>query len=160
MKEKSSHQLLEHIVTLKHSALFSAVATRELEDVASVAEELYYKRGERIVTEGEVGDSLYLIKQGKVVISKRVSADSSATLAELGAGECFGEMSAIDEEVRSASVLADGDCTLLRISKEALIEVVLNAPHLGVELLKIFVKRLRAANQRIQSLSNGKGPSS
>ncbi|MBN2035164.1 MAG: cyclic nucleotide-binding domain-containing protein [Chitinispirillaceae bacterium] len=160
MTDKSPHQLLEHIVTLKRSSLFSAVATRELEAVAAVAEELCFERDERIVTEGDVGDSLYLIKQGRVVISKRVTENSFATLAELGAGECFGEMSAIDEEVRSASVMAAGDCTLLRISKEALIEVVLNAPLLGVELLKIFVKRLRAANQRIQSLSGGKEKSS
>ena len=46
--------------------------------------------------------------------------------------------------------------TLLRISKDALIDVVMNAPHLGIELLKIFVKRLRSANERIMALSSGR----
>lgn len=151
--EKSPHVLLENILTLKHSPMFSSVTTRELEAVAMVAEEVQYGPGETIVREGEVGDSMFLIKKGVVHISKRVSAGAMAKLAELSAGECFGEMSVIDEEVRSASVIAQEPCSLLRISKEALLDVVLGAPLLGVELLKIFVKRVRLANQRIQELS-------
>jgi CRP-like cAMP-binding protein len=157
MEETSPHLLLENIVALKRSLLFSTVATRELEAVAMVAEELRFGRGERIVGEGDVGDSLYLIKQGRVAVFKRVSANSSAKLAELTVDECFGEMSVIDEEVRSASVEALESCTLLRISKDALFDVVLGAPHLGIELLKMFVKRLRAANERILSLLSVKG---
>lgn len=151
--EKSPLVLLENILTLKHSSLFSAVTTRELEVVAMVAEEVRYGPGEIIVREGEVGDSMFLIKKGAVRISKVVSAGGTAKLAELSAGECFGEMSVIDEEVRSASVVAVSECSLLRISKEALLDVVLDAPLLGVELLKIFVKRVRKANQRIQELT-------
>lgn len=154
--EKSPHTLLENILTLKHSPLFSTVTTRELEAVAMVAEEIMFEGGEVVVKEGEVGDSMFLIKQGAVCISKQVTAGSAAKLAVLSAGECFGEMSVIDEEVRSASVVAEGRCSLLRISKEALLDVILDAPHLGVELLKIFVKRVRAANQRIQELSIAK----
>ncbi|MBN1130003.1 MAG: cyclic nucleotide-binding domain-containing protein [Chitinispirillaceae bacterium] len=156
MKEKSSHFILETIVALKRSTLFGAIATRELEAVAVVAEELTFRRDENIVREGDVGDSLYLIKQGRVAIAKRTPSGGFARLAELGAGDCFGEMSVIDEEVRSASVEALEPCTLLRISKDALIDVVMSAPHLGVELLKIFVKRLRAANERIMSLLPGR----
>lgn len=151
--EKSPHALLENILTLKHSPLFSSVTTRELEAVAMVAEEVLYRPGETVVREGEVGDSMFLIKQGTVRISKRVGGGATANLAELAAGECFGEMAVIDEEVRSASVVAQTACSLLRISKDALLDVVLDAPLLGVELLKIFVKRVRLANQRIQELS-------
>jgi CRP-like cAMP-binding protein len=154
--EKSPHTLLENILTLKHSPLFSTVTTRELEAVAMVAEEVLFEGGEVVVKEGEVGDSMFLIKQGTVCISKSVAAGSAARLAVLSAGECFGEMAVIDEEVRSASVVAESRCSLLRISKDALLDVILDAPHLGVELLKIFVKRVRAANQRIQELSQAK----
>lgn len=151
--EKSPQAILENILALKHSPLFSAVATRELEAVAMVAEEVLYGPGEAVVKEGEVGDSMFLIKQGLVRISKRINADSTANLAELSAGECFGEMSVIDEEVRSASVVAQTPCSLLRIGKDALLDVVLDAPHLGIELLKIFVKRVRLADKRIQELT-------
>jgi CRP-like cAMP-binding protein len=156
-REISPHLLLENIVSLKSSQLFSAVPTRELEAVAMVAEELRFEKGECIVKEGDVGDSLYLIKQGRVAICKKNAAGGPTKLAELGLDECFGEMSAIDEEVRSASVEAIAPCTLLRISKDALIDVVMNAPLLGIELLKIFVKRLRAANERFMALSTAKG---
>jgi CRP/FNR family cyclic AMP-dependent transcriptional regulator len=156
-REISSHLLLENIVSLKRSQLFGTVPTRELEAVALVAEELRFGRGECIVKEGDVGDSLYLIKQGKVAILKKNAAGGPTKLAELGLDECFGEMSVIDEEVRSASVEAIAPCTILRISKDALIDVVMNAPPLGIELLKIFVKRLRTANERIMALSSIKG---
>jgi CRP/FNR family cyclic AMP-dependent transcriptional regulator len=148
--------ILEDILTLKHSSLFASVPTRELEAVALVTEEQTFGAGETIVREGDVGDSLYLIKKGVVVIKKRINAAESATLAELGSGECFGEMSVIDEEVRSASVLAKERCMLLRISKEALLEVIIVSPDLGVELLRIFVKRLRAANERIQMMARAR----
>jgi CRP/FNR family transcriptional regulator, cyclic AMP receptor protein len=154
--EKSPRELLENILALKHSVLFSAVDTRELEAVAMVAAEVRCGAGEAVVTEGEVGDSMFLIKQGRVSIVKRTGAGKTAKLAELTAGECFGEMSVIDEEVRSASVVALAPCSLLRIGKDALLDVVLGAPLLGVELLKIFVKRVRAADQRIQELSKEK----
>jgi CRP/FNR family cyclic AMP-dependent transcriptional regulator len=155
-QEISPHLLLENILSLKRSQLFSAVPTRELEAVATVAEELRFDRGECIVKEGDIGDSLYLIKQGGVAILKKNAAGGPTILAELGRDECFGEMAVIDEEVRSASVEATVSCTLLRISKDALIDVVMNAPHLGIELLKIFVKRLRSANERIMALSSGR----
>jgi CRP-like cAMP-binding protein len=156
-RNMSSHRLLETIVALKRSALFCTVPARELEAVAGVAEELRFEKGETIVREGDVGDSLYLIKQGAVAIYKRTDSGGPAKLAELGENECFGEMSVIDEEVRSASVEATVPCTLLRMSKEALMNVVMESPHLGVELLKIFVKRLRAANERIMSMTLDKG---
>jgi len=156
MEEQSPYTLLENLVSLKRSSLFSAVPTRDLEAVAAVAEELRFEPDECIVREGDVGDSLYLIKEGSVVISKQVSATASAKLAVLHSGECFGEMSAIDEEVRSASVVAHERCSLLRISKEALLDVVLSSPRLGVELLKIFVKRLRASNEKVQKMTKEK----
>ncbi|MCU0608212.1 MAG: cyclic nucleotide-binding domain-containing protein [Chitinispirillaceae bacterium] len=156
MEEQSPYTLLENLVSLKRSALFSGVPTRELEAVAAVVEELRFEPGECIVREGDVGDSLYLIREGSVSITKRISATASTTLAELSCGDCFGEMSAIDEEVRSASVSAKVRCTLLRISKEALLDVILSSPRLGVELLKIFVTRLRAANGKIQKMTQEK----
>ena len=159
-REISPHLLCENIVSLKRSPLFSTVPTRELEAVATVAEELRFGKGENIVKEGDIGDSLYLIKQGAVAILKKNTAAAPTKLAELGRDDCFGEMAVIDEEVRSASVEATAPCTLLRISKDALIDVIMNAPYLGIELLKIFVKRLRAANERIMALSSDKGKQS
>lgn len=153
MDIRSSYAILEKILVLKKSALFSSVATSELRSVAEVAEELHFRPGERIVNENEIGDALFLIKEGNVRISRNVSAERSVDLASLDAGECFGEMAAIDEEVRSATVTANQECTVLKISKDDLHDVLRECPQIGIELLKIFVKRLRQANGRIESLS-------
>jgi len=154
--EKSPQTLLENILALKNSPLFGRVPARDLEAVAVVADEVFAGPGETIVREGDVGDSMFLIKRGTVRVTKKINAGKTATLAEMKPGDCFGEMSAIDEEVRSASVIAQTEVALLRISKDALLDVILEAPHLGVELLKIFVSRLRAANGRFLKLSQAK----
>jgi len=149
-----TYLLLENIVVLKKSPLFSAVNTSDLRTVASIIDELAFRKGEFIVRENDVGDSLYLIKSGKVTILKKTGQNADVELAVLNEGECFGEMAVVDEEVRSASVCARENCTLLRLNREDLNDVIMNSPSIGVELLKIFVKRLRIANARIEALSH------
>ena len=153
MKIEAAYTLLEKILVLKKSALFSSVTTSELRAVANVAEELYFKSGERIVNEEEIGDALYLIKKGAVRVTKKNNAGHNIDLASMETGECFGEMAAIDEEVRSATVIASRECTVLRICKNDLHDVLREYPQIGIELLKIFVKRLRFANKKIEEIS-------
>ena len=154
MDIKTSYELLEKILVLKRSALFASVTTSELRAVAAVAEELHYRPGETIVKENEIGDALFLIRSGAVGISKNVEGGRSVDLATMDAGECFGEMAAIDEEVRSATVSARQECAVLKISKDDLHDVLRESPQIGIELLRIFVKRLRNANLRIETLSH------
>jgi CRP/FNR family cyclic AMP-dependent transcriptional regulator len=153
MDIKTSYALLEKILVLKRSPLFASVSTSELRTVAAVAEELDYKPGEVIVRENEIGDALFLIRNGSVTISKSAADGRMVDLATMETGECFGEMAAIDEEVRSATVSARQECAVLRISKDNLHDVLNESPQIGIELLRIFVKRLRNANRRIESLS-------
>ena len=153
MNIQASYAQLEKILVLKKSALFASVSTSELRAVAAVAEELHFRQGEPIVKEKDIGDALYLIKSGSVRISKRIGTERSVDLASLEAGECFGEMAAIDEEVRSATVAAQHDCIVLRICKDNLHDVLRESPQIGIELLRIFVKRLRNANMKIEQLS-------
>ena len=153
MNIQASYALLDKILVLKKSALFASVTTSELRAVAAVAEELHFPPGETIVREKDIGDALYLIKTGTVTISKQVRGEESIDLARMAAGECFGEMAAIDEEVRSATVAALQECTVLRISKEDMHDVLRENPQIGIELLRIFVKRLRGANGKIELLS-------
>ena len=146
-------QVLENIVFLKKTPLFSAVQTRELRAVAMIASEISYAPGETIVKEGDVGDTLYVIKWGAVSITKKISETSAVELATLSQGEFFGDMSVFDAEVRSASVAAKPQCLLLRISGDDLKEVIVDNPCIAIELLRTFVKRLRSANSTIETLS-------
>lgn len=150
--DKALH-VLDTIIFLKKTALFSAVQTSELRAVAMIAEELSFKSGDTIVKQEDLGDSLYIIREGGVVISRRLDAQKTIELAALTAGDSFGEMSVFDTEVRSASVIAQTDGSVMRISGDDLTEVILDNPAIATELLKLFVKRLRKANEAIETLS-------
>ncbi len=151
-----SYTILENIIFLKKSPLFSAVQTNDLKAIAAVAQEVQYSSNETIVYEDEIGDSFYLIKHGGVLICKSSGHNDTVKLAELGEGECFGDMSLFDAEVRSASVVAGKDCVLLRIRSEDMHDVLQEYPSIAIELLSIFVKRLRKANELIQKLSSNR----
>jgi len=146
-------KILENVVFLKKTTLFSAMRTHDLRAVASIAEELTYDAGDLIVREKDVGDSLYLIKEGNVRISKKVGDDTFVTLAELGVGDCFGDMAVFDAELRSASGYARGHCVLIKINGDDLLDVIIDCPYIAIEFLKMFVKRLRKANGTIEELS-------
>ncbi len=146
----SAFALLENVIFLKKTSLFSQIQTGELRAIASIAETLSFEPGDEVVKESDVGDSMYIIKEGRIKIAKKAGDGAMVDLAELGAGECFGEMSLFDDESRSASAYAVTRCTLLRIARDDLVDVIAEYPFIAVELLKIFVKRLRKANNRIE----------
>jgi CRP-like cAMP-binding protein len=65
-------------------------------------------------------------------------------------------MALFDDEARSASAYALSRCSVIRIKRDDLIDVIMEYPMIAIELLKIFVKRLRKSNTRIEALSAGK----
>jgi CRP/FNR family transcriptional regulator len=146
--------VLENVIFLKKTSLFTHVQTRELRAIASIAEEVTFETGEEVVKESDAGDSMYIIKEGRVKITKKTPDNKSIDLADLAAGECFGEMTLFDDEARSASAYAITTCVMLRIARDDLIDVLVEHPLIALELLKIFVKRLRKANARIESQSS------
>jgi CRP/FNR family transcriptional regulator, cyclic AMP receptor protein len=148
----NTFHILENVIFLKKSALFGSMKTGELRAVAEIADELQFHANDLIVRENDVGDSLYIIKEGVVKITKQVG-DRRLELAELGKGACFGDMAIFDAEVRSASVFAKESCTLLCIESDALKDVLIDYPSIALEFIKIFVQRLRNANKKIENLS-------
>jgi CRP/FNR family transcriptional regulator, cyclic AMP receptor protein len=149
-----SFTVLENVIFLKKTSLFSHVQTRELRSIASIAEEVMFKTGDEVVKESDAGDSVYIIKEGRIKITKKAADNKSIDLAEFSVGECFGEMTLFDDEARSASAYAITTCVMLRIARDDLIDVLVEHPLIALELLKIFVKRLRKANNRIESQSS------
>ena len=155
-KTFQSFDLLENVIFLKKTSLFSAVQTSELRAIASIVETFSVEAGDELVKESDAGDCLYVIKEGKVKITKKTADSRLIDLAELSTGECFGEMALFDDEARSASAYALSRCSVIRIKRDDLIDVIMEYPMIAIELLKIFVKRLRKSNARIEALSGGR----
>jgi CRP/FNR family transcriptional regulator, cyclic AMP receptor protein len=148
-----SYRILENVIFLKKAPLFAPVDTSDLKAVALIAEELRFEAGQEIVHDGDVGDSMYIIKDGTVAITKNAESGSAIELAVLSKGDCFGDMAVLDAEVRSASAIARAGCLLLCIKRDDLLDVMLDSPSIAIGLLKTFVKRLRKANSAIETLS-------
>lgn len=136
-------ELLEKVIFLKKTNLFSSMRTIELRTLASIAERFTFTKEDVVVKEDDVGDSMYIIESGSVRIEKKQKGGKSILLATLKPGEYFGEMALFDAELRSASAIADEECTLLNIRSDDLHDVLLDHPTIAIDLIKTFVKRLR-----------------
>ena len=137
--------------------LFTGLHPEGIERLTAVCSEESYRTGDVIFREGEVGDKLYLILEGKVRISREVSGMGEEALAVLAAGAAFGEMSLIDDYPRSADARVHESCRLLVLTKGALEDLLFLDKDLAYEILWNFVKtlsaRLRETNDKMTFLS-------
>lgn len=138
--------------------LFEGLSDESLDRMASIASEESHGRDSVIFREGDVGDKLYLILEGKVRISRNVGGMGEEALAILGPGEAFGEMALIEDAPRSADVHAHVPCRLLVITREAFEDLLFIHKDVAYEILwnfiKILSRRLREANDKMALLSS------
>jgi CRP-like cAMP-binding protein len=140
--------LFERILILKSSPAFNQVKTEDLKVVAQSLEEETYFAGERVFDIGENGDCMYIVQKGKIGISleKNAHKNNIRFIAELGEGDCFGEMNLLDDLPRSASAHVIEDSILLALEKSRLRGLIINYPELSLGILKSLSLRLRQAN--------------
>ena len=131
---------VEKVLFLKSIDLFSQIPGEDLAQVALIATEEAREQGEEIFAEGEAGDALYLVLDGKVRVHQQ-----DRVIAELGERECFGEMAILDASPRSATVTAVKDTNLLKISREDFQEIMSEKPEIALGIIKVLTRRLRNA---------------
>jgi cAMP-dependent protein kinase regulator len=98
--------------------------------------------GESIITEGERGNSMFILVEGTVRVVHTPENAPPRTLAELGDGSFFGEMGLVSDAPRLASVIATRDCTLLEITREMLTQLTARFPLLEQVVLQFYKDRL------------------
>ena len=137
--------------------LFRGLLPAGLERIASIANEEAYPSGHALFREGEPGEKLYLILEGKVRISRQVPGMGEEALAVLGVGAAFGEMALIDDVPRSADAIIHERCKLLSISKESMQDLLFLHKDLAYEILwnivRILSRRLRETNDKMTFMS-------
>ena len=142
--------LFDRILLLKKSGLFSEVATEDLRVVAQELDEEVRFKGERVFDIGDPSDKLFIIEQGRIGISIRENPREREYIAEMGAGECFGEMGMLDDQPRSATVHVIEDVTLLALDKLKLKALLTSYPELGLGIMRSLSLRLREANLKLK----------
>jgi signal transduction histidine kinase len=133
---------------LKSSRLFSGLLAAELKAVEQSAESRSYKAGRNVFQEGDSGDGIYIIVEGKILISCLVGQDQRRVLSQLGPGDFFGEMAVLDNQPRSATATAEVDTRVQFISREHLLRVLEKSPGLAIGLVTEFSMRMRDFNHQ------------
>lgn len=134
---------VEKVLILKSINLFGQIPSEELSQIAEISDEVEFETGESLMQEGEIGDELYLIVEGKVRVHK-----GEISLVELGERECVGEMSILDSEPRSASVTALEEVRALKVRREDFTEIMSEKVTIAQGIIKVLLKRLREANTK------------
>jgi CRP-like cAMP-binding protein len=119
--------------------LFSGLAPRHLRRIGDLTEEQRYMEGSRVVREGDVGDTFYVILEGQA----KVVSGSGRVVNRLRPGDFFGEISLLDGGPRTASVVAETPLTMLALARKDLLRVVQQDPAVGVKLLAHTATLLR-----------------
>ena len=131
---------------LRRAPLFEALdedGTRELQQTMS---QLRLHRGERLFDEGDGGDSLYVVLDGKMKLTRAAADGRENLLSVIGPGEMFGELSLFDPRPRTSSAVAVTDTRLAALAHDELRDWLTGRPDVSLHLLRALAQRLRRAN--------------
>ena len=125
---------------LREEPLFECLSDDQIDNLVKEARLNCFGRGENVIKEGAEGDSMFILLRGaaRVWVSKN---GSSIPVATLSAGDCFGEMSLLTGESRTATVQAESDCYVLEIGKPVMAGVIRDSPDCLERLSELLARR-------------------
>lgn len=128
----------------------------EIQEILKIAQDFTFKKGETIFKEGEEDDHFYIIMDGKVAIKKRNTEGVDRVIAELGAGEFFGENTLLQKKQKPATAEAVQEVRLMAISYDSFQKLIQEDPSAGVHFLlgvvKVVNERLTRSNSQLMAL--------
>lgn len=145
--------------------LFQDLTAPEIDKVLSIAQPRAFPAGTVIIQEGEDGNSMFIMAQGEVEITKRLGlvlddeAPRERIIIRIRAeeGVCFGEMALLENEPRSATVTALTDCRLMEMGREDFLRLVRGNCEMGGKILlrlaQLLSRYLRKTNQDMVKLT-------
>lgn len=122
--------------------LFSGLSRENLARVVGKLEELRYRAGEVVFSQGDKGDALYIVHSGAAEVLVEHEGLTAESVAMLGPSECFGEMALFSGRKRSATVRALVDSTILRLARENWEELLSQHPSMSLYFCKVLSERL------------------
>lgn len=132
------HELLE---MLGKQPVFEAISPADLEYLLDHSGMRLFGDGERIIEEKAAGDSMFVITRGRAAVIISGVGATSSQVAQLAAGECFGEMSLLTGEPRNATIQALGDCEVLEITKPVFGTIIEREENLLARLSELLARR-------------------
>ncbi|MGH7336787.1 MAG: cyclic nucleotide-binding domain-containing protein, partial [Myxococcota bacterium] len=140
--------LMDRLLALKRVPLFENLNLDQLDAVLRLARDAAFLPGEVIVREGDPGGELFLLLEGSAEAWLDYRGANPQQLSTMPAGSYFGEMAILDDEPRSATVVARESARLLALDGDSLKELVREMPEIAFELLRVLTARVRASDRR------------
>ncbi len=151
MKAELLGNINERIFILKNISIFSKTEEKVLHKIAEVLTEISVKADENLFYKGDEGTKMYVILKGSVKVH-----DGDYTFATLNTQQVFGEYALLDTELRSASVTAVEDTTLLVLDKATFYDIMVQHVQILQGILQVLVNRARQHNRLQEDLAREK----
>lgn len=127
---------------------FKSLQDDELQEMAALSHFSSYPAGYTLCYEGEEEDVFYIVAEGNVVITQKLSEGEGERILRVGGkGDVIGEMALIQSAPRSASVRTTSPCTMLEMDKKDFETILRRSPPLAMEIVRITLDRIRANDQ-------------
>jgi CRP/FNR family transcriptional regulator, cyclic AMP receptor protein len=132
---------------LRRAPLFEALSEEDYSALRAGVSTVHLNRGERLFSEGDTGDKLYIILAGKIKLTKAAPDGRENLLSVHGPGEMFGELSLFDPIPRTSSASAVTNAELAGVAHEDLRSWLTTRPQVAMHLLQALARRLRRINE-------------
>jgi CRP/FNR family transcriptional regulator, cyclic AMP receptor protein len=149
----SSAAARPRVEELQKFALFRSVSPAALEDLLHVLQERTYPAGEVLFRRGDPGDSMFLVRSGKIAIFLGGDNGSDIVFRQYGSGQVVGEFALLDDKERSASARVDEELRAWVLSKADFLRLVNDRPIFGVELMRGLSERVRYTTDYLRRLN-------
>jgi CRP/FNR family cyclic AMP-dependent transcriptional regulator len=141
---------VQRLQLLRRVWLFSSLDENELASIAAVARERTCQKGEILVRQGDSSGDLFSVVQGRLKVGSVAGEGAEVLLSVVGPGDVFGEIALLDEEPRSATVVAAEPCRLLVVPRAAFRPLLRELPTLALRLLQILARHVRRLSTRTE----------
>ncbi len=138
------------IDALGKTALFAAFTPTEVAEIAGKMRPQKFKRGDVLFYQGDTAGAFHLIRSGSVKITTMNTDGKETLLALLTAGQCVGEMAALDGDPRSATATAIEPTETLALQRPELLGFVRSHPDFALKLIATLASRLRRLDERLE----------
>lgn len=137
---------------LARAGIFQGVQPSAVAALAQQLEPVTFSRGQVVFTEGEPGETLYIITSGKVKIGRKSVDGRESLLTLMGPSDMFGELAIFDPGPRTSTVTALSEVQAVMMHRRVLRNWISDRPEIAEQLLRVLARRLRRTNDNLSDL--------
>ncbi len=145
--------MLSNLDLMRRVPLFATLTQPQAEVLASTVAKKRFKRGEILVEQGKMSNALFIVLSGRTRVVMTDNKGREVILATLQSGDYVGEMSLIDNEPHSATVVAEQQVDVLVLGRDSFLHCLAENAEMAHAVMRGLVQRLRKASENISSLA-------